>query len=191
MQPIRRFCIAISTLIDRSAGALKSVLAKVYRHRFHQSGRNLSFDPLGVYSYDNITIGNNVNLGYRPILIASRSQIVIGDNVMFGPEVTIRGGNHRTDIIGRYMIDIRDNEKRPSEDPGVVIENDVWIGTRAVVLAGVTIGKGAIVAAGAVVTKSVPPYAIAGGNPAKIIRMRWAADEIAEHERLLAMRTNS
>lgn len=162
------------------------VLSRLYRSRFERIGANFSFDPHGVYSYENISVGDNVNLGYRPIIIATRSKIRIGSNVMFGPEVTIRGGNHRTDIKGRPMIDVRDEEKVPANDPGVTIESDVWIGTRAILLAGVTIGRGAIVAAGAVVTRSVAPYSIVGGNPARLIAMRWSPEEIAEHERLLA-----
>jgi maltose O-acetyltransferase len=80
---------------------------------------------------------------------------------------------------------VGDDEKRPQDDPGVVIEDDVWIGTRAVVLAGVKIGRGAVVAAGALVTRDVAPYAIVGGNPAKIIRMRWDDETIRHHEHIL------
>ena len=69
-----------------------------------------------------------------------------------------------------------------------IIESDVWIGTRAVILAGVTIGRGAVVAAGAVVTRSVEPYAIVAGNPARLIRKRWDDETIAEHERQLSLR---
>lgn len=162
------------------------ILARIYRGRFERVGTNFSFDPFGVYSYSNISIGNNVNLGYQSILIATKSKIIIGNNVIFGPQVTIRGGNHRIDILGRYIASIKDDEKRPEDDPGVIIEDDVWIGTRAIVLAGVKIGRGSVVGAGAVVTKSLPPYSIAGGNPAKIIRMRWNPTEIEQHEKLLA-----
>lgn len=177
--------IFLSVTSDRFFNLYRAILARVYRYRFAKVGKNFSFDPYGVYSYENIHVGDHVNLGYRPIILATRSKITIGNHVMFGPEVTIRGGNHRIDILGRYMADIKDHEKEPSNDPGVIIEDDVWVGTRAVILAGVRIGSGAVVAAGAVVTKSVPPYAIVGGNPAKVIRMRWSEADIEAHKKLL------
>lgn len=163
-------------------------LSRIYLTRFARVGRKISFDPFGVYSYENIYLGSSVNLGYRPVLIAGKSKIIVGNHVMFGPQVTIRGGNHRIDLLGRYMDMVKNDEKRLEDDPGVIINDDVWIGTRAIILAGVTIGRGAVVGAGAVVTKSVPPYAVVGGNPAKIIRMRWSQSEILEHERLIAER---
>lgn len=178
----------LGSAIDRALTLPVRLLARLYRYRFAHIGANFSFDPLGVYSYQNITVGDNVNLGYRPILIASQSHIVIGNYVMLGPQVTIRGGNHRIDLQGRYMCLVCDDEKRNEDDPGVVIEDDVWIGTRAIILAGVTIGRGAVVAAGSVVTKSVPPYAIVGGNPARVLRMRWSEEEIMKHEQLLKVR---
>ncbi len=63
---------------------------------------------------------------------------------------------------------------------GVVIGHDVWIGQNVLVMRGVTIGNGAVVASGAVVTRDVPPYAVVGGNPARVIRYRFGPDEIAE-----------
>jgi len=174
--------------LQRGGDVVKKVLALIYRSRFASCGKNLSFDPLGVYSYETISVGDNVNLGHRPILMASRSKIVIGNDVMFGPEVTIRGGNHRIDVVGKPMMAVQDSEKQPDDDLGVVIENDVWVGTRAIILAGVTVGRGAVVAAGAVVTRSVEPYAIVAGNPARLIRKRWDAETIAKHEHRLNAR---
>lgn len=176
---------AISRFIDLVLAIFKKALSAVYRHRFASHGSNFSFDVFGVYSWDTISVGNNVNLGYRPVLIAANSSIKIGDNVMFGPQVTIRGGNHRTDIVGRTMISITAAEKRPEDDPGVIIENDVWIGTRAIILAGVRIGEGAIVAAGAVVKDDVEPYTIVAGVPARPLRKRWDEKTIAMHRSLL------
>lgn len=160
----------------------RRLLMIMYRPLFARYGKRFRFDPDGDYSYENIYVGNDVHLGMRPTLNASRSSIRIGNKVIFGPEVTIRGGNHRTDMVGRFIFDITDAEKRPEDDRGVVIEDDVWVGTRAIILHGVTIGRGAVVGAGALVTKSVPPYAIVGGIPAKVIRFRWDVDTIMLHE---------
>lgn len=68
------------------------------------------------------------------------------------------------------------------EYKGINIGNDVWIGTRVLVMGGVNIGNGAVVAAGAVVTKDVPPYAVVGGVPAKVLKYRFSEDVIQELE---------
>jgi len=163
----------------------RAVRGIAYVGRFGSRGTNFWFDPDGIYSYATIHVGNNVNLGLRPIIVATRSSVRIGDNVMFGPEVTIRGGNHRMDVVGTPMIDCQKESGDNSFDKGVVIEDDVWVGTRAVILHGVTIGRGAVVGAGAVVTRSVPPYSVAVGNPARVVGRRWPPEVIAEHERRL------
>ena len=165
--------------------AIRRIRMYILRPLFGSHGKNFTFDPDGFYSFQNIHAGDDVSLGARPTLVAANSIIRIGNKVMFGPEVTIRGGNHRTDLIGRFMTDIQPDEKRASDDQGVIIEDDVWVGTRAIILHGVTIGRGVIVAAGAVVTKSVPPYAIVGGIPARIIRFRWNIETIFMHEKAL------
>lgn len=118
-------------------------------------------------------------------MLATQSAIRLGDHVMFGPEVVVLGGNHRIDFRGRFMNAVTEAEKRPQDDRDVIIEDDVWVGCRAIILHGVTVGRGAVIAAGAVVTKSVPPYAIVGGVPAKVIRFRWDVDGILEHEQVL------
>lgn len=175
----------LSRLIDGIVKIISILCAKAYKHRFKSVGSNFYFDPFGYYSFNNIIAGDNVNLGHRPILIATRSMIVIGDDVMFGPEVTVRGGNHRIDLIGRKMNSVKNHEKRENDDPGVIIESDVWIGTRAIILGGVVVGKGSVVGAGSVVTKSIPPYSIYAGNPAQFVRMRWSQEEIELHEKKL------
>lgn len=74
------------------------------------------------------------------------------------------------------------NENLFEEHSYVRIGNDVWIGQRAMVMGGVSIGNGAVIGAGAIVTKDVPPYAIVGGVPAKIIRYRFPDDVIEKLE---------
>lgn len=152
----------------------------LYRPQFASYGRRFRFDPSGVYTYHTISVGDDVSLGYRPILLAAESKIRMGNKIMFGPEVVILAGDHNTSVVGQFMCDVK--IKRPEDDRDVVIEDDVWVGARAVILKGVTIGRGSIVAAGAVVTKSVPPYSVVAGVPARVVKRRWDVDTILRHE---------
>lgn len=150
---------------------------------FERHGANFWFDPSGTYSYRNIAVGDDVNLGVQPIMLAELSKIVIGNKVMFGPQVVVVGGGHNIVPVGVFMIDV--HEKTGKEDLGVEIEDDVWIGARAVILRGVRVGRGSVVGAASVVTKSVPPYSIVAGNPAKVIGHRFTVDEALRHEAVL------
>ena len=160
-------------------GAVRRLLHFFLKPLFLECGKNVSFHPLDKFSYKNIKIGDDVFIG-KGACFEAVSRITIGDKVMFGPNVNIRGGNHNTSVVGKFMADVK--EKRPEDDLPVVIKNDVWIGTGAIILKGVTIGRGAIVAAGAVCNKDVKPYSVVGGVPAKTIKMRWSEDEIKLHE---------
>lgn len=113
--------------------------------------------------------------------IGSFCSIARGVNVFLG-------GNHRTDWvttypfghIHRHVFDTFDGAGHPSTRGDVVIGNDVWIGQGATIMSGVTIGDGAVVAAGAHVVRDVPPYAVAGGNPARIVKHRFAPEHVQE-----------
>ncbi|GAB3656154.1 hypothetical protein GCM10028791_27780 [Echinicola sediminis] len=117
--------------------------------------------PLG----EGLKVGDNSSIGHLSYIGCS-GYIEIGNNVMMSPRVSIYSENHNfehTDL--------------PMKDQGVTrsfvrIEDDCWIASNSIILAGVTIGKGAVIAAGSVVTKDVAPYSIVGGNPAKLIKFR-------------------
>src|SRR5690606_20284459 len=83
----------------------KRILMVILKYNFKKSGKNVIFDPFGIYTYKTITIGNDVYIGPGANFSASKSFIEIGNKVMFGPNVTIRGGNHNTNEIGYYMYD--------------------------------------------------------------------------------------
>lgn len=108
-------------------------------------------------------------------------RLVFGKYCSVAEEVVILlGGNHRTDWITTYPfneIEVWPTAHsiigHPATRGDVVIGNDVWLGYGSFVLSGVTIGDGAVVGAKAVVTKSVPPYAIVAGNPARVVRYRF------------------
>lgn len=171
--------------LTRVRSPIRALRRVVASRRFQSLGTGTWFDPRGTYTFNSISVGSNSNLGLRPILVASRAKIRIGDNVMFGPEVTIRGGNHRIDIVGRPMISVTEGEKLATDDLGVVIEDDVWVGTRAIILHGVTVRRGSVIGAGAVVTRSIAPYAIAVGSPAKVVKYRFTVDDALRHEAAL------
>ena len=93
------------------------------------------------------------------IQIRCSQRITIGNNAAIAKDVVIMDSDaHEIDYSGYVM-------KKP-----IFIEDDVWIGTRAMILKGVTVGKGSIVAAGAVVTKSVPPFSLVAGVPARVVK---------------------
>jgi acetyltransferase-like isoleucine patch superfamily enzyme len=134
-------------------------------------------------SPETVHVGDDSWLGTGGHFSAVHTTIHIGRKVVMAPQVAIIAGDHNTGVIGSFMVDVR--EKRPEDDQPVVIEDDVWIGFRAIILKGVTVGRGSIVAAGAVVTRDVPRYAMVGGVPAKVLRMRWNEEQIAAHEKAL------
>src|SRR5208283_2957437 len=90
----------------------------------------------------------------------------------------VLGGQHRPDWVSSYpfndlFIEFKRFKGSPVSKGDVIIGNDVWIGLDAVILSGIKIGDGAVIGSNALVTKDVPPYAIVGGNPAKLIRYRF------------------
>ena len=148
---------------------------------FGRHGKNLIFDPGDHFNFNNIETGDDVSIGTGSIFLASESKIIIGNKVLFGPKVTVIGGNHNTSIIGKFMYDV--HEKRPGDDLDVIFEDDIWVGSGAIILKGVRIGRGSIVAAGALVNKDVLPYTIVGGVPAKQISKRFKnIEDVITHE---------
>lgn len=111
-----------------------------------------------------VRIGDCSGIGEKCLV---QGNVKIGNHVMMGPEVIIYTQNHRFD-----RIDITMDEQGFSDEKAVIIEDDVWIGARVIILPGVTIGKGSVIGAGSVVTKTIPEYSIAVGNPAVVKKNR-------------------
>ncbi len=113
---------------------------------------------LSVFRGAELSIGRGTYInGAR---ISAKYHVSIGNNCTIAPEVLIMDSDFH---------DMNDHSKEGISE-SVIIEDHVWIATRATILKGITIGEHAVVAAGAVVTKDVPPYTVVGGNPAKILK---------------------
>lgn len=112
-----------------------------------------------------LTLGSG-NYFNRNVRIVCLRAITIGNGCLFGDSVHLYDHNHRLGSPGK-PFSANDYERGE-----IKIGNNVWIGAKATILKGVTIGDGGVVGAGAVVTRDVPPYAIVGGVPARLIRMR-------------------
>lgn len=111
-----------------------------------------------------LKIGNRSQLGHN---LKIDQNVTIGDDVVMGPDVVIMTNAHAFE-----RLDLPVNQQGNLPNKPVNIGNDVWIGTRVVIMPGVNIGDQAIIGASSVVTKDVPPQAIVAGNPASIMRMR-------------------
>lgn len=119
--------------------------------------RGASFTPL-------LEIGDNSGLGINCYV---DGPVRIGNNVMMAPDIAIYTRNHRYE-----RTDIPMREQGMTDFKPVKIGNDVWIGRRAIILPGVSIGDGCIIGAGAVVSRDIPAYTIAVGVPAKVVKDR-------------------
>lgn len=167
-------------MVNKVYGAIHM---RIMRPLFLSCGENVKFFPRNSYfSYANIAIGNDVYIG-PGAFFSTIKLISIGNKVMFGPNVTIIGGDHNITKIGKFMYDVED--KLDENDQPVLIGNDVWIGTGAIILKGVTVGEGSVVAAGSLITKNVEPYSIVAGIPAKKIKMRFSPEDLRRHTSLL------
>lgn len=112
-----------------------------------------------------ILIGEHVHIS-RNSYISGIGNVEIGKDSMLGPNVTLNSGNHKFADVDTPM------RLQGARLGKITIENDVWLGANVCVVPGVTIGRGTVVGAGAVVTKDIPPYSIAVGVPAKVVRER-------------------
>lgn len=150
---------------------------------------------VGDYTYyDDFENVENFERNVKYLFDFSGDKLIIGKFCMIASDVSfiMNGANHLTDAVSTYPFAVfghgwsqaMEGKTYPHKGD-TVIGNDVWLGHKAVLMPGVTIGDGAIVAAHAVVTKDVAPYAIVGGNPAKVLRMRFSEAQI---EQLLAIR---
>lgn len=137
----------------------------ICRQIFEYCGKNVNVEK-GAYFGNgfHIRIGDNSGLGVNCVIPEGS---IIGRDVMMGPNCYIHTHNHRFD-----RIDIPMRMQGFTNNVGIIIEDDVWIGRDVSIMVGRHIAKGTVVAANSVVTKDFPAYSVIGGNPAKLIKSR-------------------
>lgn len=169
-----------SVTVGIMTGIRTAVKNIIWRKRNPHNGTYIE----GPCNIDLISVGKGT---YGPICAIHSGpggRLKIGNWCSIGPEVAFVFNNeHNTATFSTFPFKVKIAHSQPFEalsKGGITVEDDVWLGYRATVLDGVTIGQGAVVAAGAVVTKDVPPYTIVGGVPATTIRKRFDDETIAK-----------
>ena len=142
-----------------------------------------------VGNFQNIYIEGNSTLKRDSVIMNGRAKFIMKKNSGAAEEFMAIAGNHLS-VVGLSMKQVTDTVKNELDehseyDKDIVVEEDVWIGARVTLLAGVYIGRGCEVGAGSVVRSSTPPYSIVIGNPAKVVGFRFTPEEVIEHEKKL------
>lgn len=155
----------------------------LFRKRWKKWNIDNSTIPLNVFDPNCVEIKKSTYGGIRIINYNNKYKLLIGNYCSIAQEVVfILDGDHYVNHISTFPFKakILDGGLEGVSKGNIVVDDDVWIGYGCTIMSGVHIGQGAIIAAGAVVTKDVPPYAIVGGVPAKIIKYRFEPDMIEE-----------
>lgn len=134
--------------------------------------------PQNVFLEENVKLANGINIINSP-----NEKVIVKKYTGIAANCTIVPNSHRSTVTIPHFLLGQSHVNDKSSD--VIINEDVWIGTNVTILSGVEIGRGCIVSAGSVVTKSVPPYALVVGSPAKIIKVKFSIEQIIKHEEAL------
>ena len=155
------------------------------KEQFGSCGTNtIVFYPLRIYSPSSVYLDDNVKISSGlHILNAPGEKVIIKKYTVLAANCTIITNNHKsTCTIPQFLLGashINDISKN------TIINEDVWLGYGVTLMPGVNIGRGCVIGAGSIVTKSIPPYAIAVGSPARIVKKKFTIEQILVHEQAL------
>ena len=169
---------------------IKEIIIKIKNKKYPNIHKTSSVAfSAKIYNADNLYLAERTNISANSVIMNTRAKFIMkkysgaafGLTVITGGHISVPGKSHKH-ITNKIKDEIDFNHE---EDLDVVVDEDVWIGARSMLLRGVHLGRGSIVGAGSVVRKSVPPYAIVTGNPAKIVGFRFTPQEMVVHEAAL------
>ena len=151
-----------------------------FKKRWRRKNRHNNTVAENVFNINKVCVGNDTYGTIHCLTWGCGNETLkIGHLCSIAPEVMfILGAGHYTNHVSSYpfksKMQLGDGGLDATSKGNIIVGDDVWIGYRSTILSGVEIGQGAIIAAGSVVTKNVPPYAVVGGNPARVIKFRFS-----------------
>lgn len=152
--------------------------------QYRRNNKHNSTTPSNLFRIEKVKVGNHT-YGFINVIDHSNSTSIlhIGNFCSIAHDVKFAlGGDHDSTNISTFPFKAKFGltEYEAIDNGSIILKDDVWVGSNCIILSGVTVNQGAILAAGSVVTNDVPAYAVAGGNPAKVIKYRHKPEIIKE-----------
>ena len=177
-------CIMECLKYTLASDLYKQIKLNAMKRKWRKKNPHNMTVPVSIFNIDNVEVGKKTYGRLKVIDFANDNKLKIGNYVSMADDITfILDAEHHLNNISTYPFRTNLLKSRVSEAFGkgdIIVDDDVWIGYGVTILSGVHIGQGAVIAAGAVVTKDIPPYAIVGGVPARVIKYRFSKDIVDE-----------
>lgn len=157
---------------------------KILTWKWRKRNKHNETAPNNIFDINKVIVGKYTYGRLEVLMFNNENSLKIGSYCSVAPKtVFLLSADHYTNHISSfpYKVKVTKNLDKEGISKGdIVVDDDVWIGYGSTIMSGVHVGQGAIIAAGSVVTKDVPPYAIVGGVPAKVIKYRFSEEIINE-----------
>ena len=178
------------TLFRLFRRALGRIFTLFHHDRFkHVNKSSAIYNTARVYNPDNLYMEEETNIPSDAIIMNTRARFIMKKWSGAATGLLVVTGNHMH-VVGKHFKQVTDQVKDELDinhkmDQDVVVDEDVWIGSRVTLLAGAHVGRGCEIGSNAVIRGNIPPYSIIVGNPAKLVGFRFTPEEIIEHEKKL------
>lgn len=170
--------------LKKALGAFKSFYYNFDTSKLGFCGNNVIVEiPIKLDKPQNVYLYDNTNIFAGATILIQTAKFIMKNNSGAAQRLTVITGNHLSRVGVLFKESMNNHE---DEEMDVIIDEDVWIGANVTIMAGVHVGRGATIGAGSVCrSRTIPPYSIVAGNPAKVIGFKFTPDEVIEHEKLL------
>ena len=160
-------------------GTLKLI---IQQKKWRSENKHNQTNIINLFNIDQVTVGKGTYGGLYVLTHGVEAKLKIGNYCSIGPQVAfVLQSDHSMNHISTYPFKVMSglSAYEAITKGDIIVDDDVWIGLRTIVLSGVHIGKGSVIGAGSVITKDIPPYSIVVGSPGKVIGSRFSEDVIS------------